>query len=446
MMESSERNMTESLSADTQALLLLCSRLGQVDINGAKPLTTKQYVSLTHWLREREMRPGDLLDNQGRSLLVDLKVRGLSRAAVEALLDRGAALGIVTERWASRGLWVLGGGDAGYPHRLKSYLGEAAPPLLYGAGNPKLLQDGGLAMVGSRDASEEDIEFARRVAAACASQGCLVISGGARGVDLESMVAAFEEGGGAVGVLPDSLSRTTVSARYREGIITGRLALVSPNDPDARWFAYTAMERNKLIYALSDAALVVSSAAESGGTWSGAVEALEGHRITVYVKVHGAVQEGNRRLLAHGAAPFPEGPWTDLKSLFVEPPPVTTLFSEKLAATGDATALEAVAPAAPQAEASSEPGPALKPTEPRTAWPHEVFAIILPEMLSALAEPRTEKDIEQWLGIVPAQAKAWLKRACEEGHVRKQGRPVRYVAIAKQPLLFDGTQTGTVEA
>jgi hypothetical protein len=46
----------------------------------------------------------------------------------------------------------------------------------------------------------------------------------------------------------------------------------------------------------------------------------------------------------------------------------------------------------------------------------------------APAEPGTEKDVQQALGATPAQAKAWLKRACDEGHVRKLKRPARYVA------------------
>jgi hypothetical protein len=35
------------------------------------------------------------------------------------------------------------------------------------------------------------------------------------------------------------------------------------------------MQRNKLIYALADAALVVNSDFEKGGTWAGAIEQLE---------------------------------------------------------------------------------------------------------------------------------------------------------------------------
>jgi len=408
--------MTMGLSADTQAVLLLCSRLGQSVENGAKPLTLRQYATLARWLRERSMRPADLLENSGRARLAELQSPDLAPENVERLLDRGAALGIMTERWTSRGLWVLSRGDDAYPARFKSYLGQVAPPLLFGAGEIGLLQRGGLAMVGSRDASDDDIEFARRVAAACAAQDISVISGGARGVDLESMAGAFEADGKAVGVLADSLARSAVSPRYREGLMSGRLALVSPYDPDARWFAFTAMERNKLIYALSDAALVVSSAADNGGTWSGAVEALEAGKIPVYVRDCGEVKEGNRKLLARGGHPFPEDPWDNLWSLFTPVASEPTLFTT---------------PAEPQPEAAA-PETLVKPER----RPRDAFEAVLPDLLLALAEPGTEKELEQALGVVPAQAKAWLKRACDEGHVRKLNRPVRYVAAAHAHPLF----------
>jgi predicted Rossmann fold nucleotide-binding protein DprA/Smf involved in DNA uptake len=388
---------------------------------------------LTRWLRERSMRPGDLLDHGGRARLAELQSSDLAPEALEKLLDRGAALGIMAERWTSRGLWVLSRSDDAYPGRLKTYLGQAAPPLLFGAGEPRLLQAGGLAMVGSRDASEEEIEFARSVAAACASQDVPVISGGARGVDLEAMAAGFEAGGKAIGVLPDSLARNAVSARYREGLLSGRLVLVSPYDPDARWFAFTAMERNKVIYALSDAALVVSSAAENGGTWAGAVEALDAARIAVYVKANGDVKEGNRKLLARGGRPFPEGPWTDLRSLFAPVAPEPTLFTSAPAPEPGPAPTASEEPFAPQrAEPTASASPA--------SQPRDAFDVVLPDLLLALSEPGTEKNLEQALGVVPAQAKAWLKRACDEGHVRKLSRPVRYVAAQHVHPLFSGAE------
>jgi predicted Rossmann fold nucleotide-binding protein DprA/Smf involved in DNA uptake len=430
--------MSEGLSADTQAVLLLCSRLGQKEENGVKPLTARQYGTLARWLRERSMRPADLLENAGRARLAELQSSNPGAEAVERLLDRGAALGIMAERWTSRGLWVLSRSDDAYPGRLKGYLGQAAPPLLFGAGDSRVLQAGGLAIVGSRDASEEDIEFARSVAAACASQDIAVVSGGARGVDLEAMAAGFEAGGKAVGVLPDSLAQNAVSPRYREGLISGRLILVSPYDPDLRWFAFTAMERNKVIYALSEAALVVSSAADNGGTWAGAVEALDAARIAVYVKAHGNVKEGNRKLLARGGRQFPEGPWPDLRSLLTPVAAEPTLLTPPL-------------PAEPAA-ASAVPGNSIPPKKPEPpafapskTRPCDVFEVVLPNLLLALAEPGTEKNIEQALGVVPAQAKAWLKRACDEGHVRKLNRPVRYVAAKHCHPLFSGAERDTEE-
>lgn len=333
---------------------------------------------------------------------------------------------------------MLSRSDEAYPGRLKSYLGQAAPPLLFGAGDPGPLHGGGLAIVGPRDASEEDIEFARKVAAACASQDVAVISGGARGVDLEAMAAGFEAGGKALGVLPDSLAQNVVSARYREVLLSGRLVLISPYDPDARWFAFTAMERNKVIYALSDAALVVSSAGESGGTWAGAVEALDAARVPVYVKANGSLREGNRKLLARGGRPFPEGPWPDLRSLFMAVTSEPTLFTPAPAPEPAATATAPENPSTPEE------------TEPATSaavgtHPHDAFKVVLPDLLLALAELGTEKHVEQALGVVPAQAKAWLKRACDEGHVRKLSRPVRYVAATHVHPLFTGAERGTGE-
>ncbi|MBM4164800.1 MAG: hypothetical protein FJ222_10240 [Lentisphaerae bacterium] len=55
--------------------------------------------------------------------------------------------------------------------------------MLFGAGDPALLQGGGLAIVGSRDVDDAGQAFAGDVARWCARGGMPVISGGARGVD-----------------------------------------------------------------------------------------------------------------------------------------------------------------------------------------------------------------------------------------------------------------------
>jgi DNA processing protein len=101
-----------------------------------------------------------------------------------------------------RGVSVISRSDNCYPEQLKRYLGQAAPPLLYGVGSKTLLNRGGLAIVGSRDRTEEDGDFARRVGERCAHEGIGVISGAAKGIDRDAMTGALEVGGWAWEFLP----------------------------------------------------------------------------------------------------------------------------------------------------------------------------------------------------------------------------------------------------
>jgi predicted Rossmann fold nucleotide-binding protein DprA/Smf involved in DNA uptake len=67
------------------------------------------------------------------------------------------------------------------------------------------------------------------------------------------------------------------------------------------------MQRNKLIYALADASLVVSSDINKGGTWAGATEQLDKLRLVpVYVRSTGVSSSGLDALRSKGALPWPE--------------------------------------------------------------------------------------------------------------------------------------------
>jgi predicted Rossmann fold nucleotide-binding protein DprA/Smf involved in DNA uptake len=288
------------LSQDTQAVLLLCTRLGQRD-ESLKPLTARQYTAVEKWLNESSLRPGDLLHTGGRERLSELSSSDVPQDAIEKLLDRGAALGLMVERWTSQGLWIVSRGDSAYPTRYEEYLQHAAPPVLYGVGEQALLQHGGVAVAGSRDASEEDLNFAERVGSACARQKIFVISGAAKGVDSAAMMAALNHGGCAVGVLAEGLGRAALAGQYHDAIMDSRLTLISAYEPESPWRTFAAMERNKLIYALADAAIVVAASDGQGGTWAGAVEALKRGQIPVFAKASGELAAGNCKLLQTGA-------------------------------------------------------------------------------------------------------------------------------------------------
>ena len=62
------------------------------------------------------------------------------------------------------------------------------------------------------------------------------------------------------------------------------------------------MQRNKLIYALADAALVVNSDLNKGGTWTGAIEQLERLKLVpVFVRSTGETSAGLEALRKRGA-------------------------------------------------------------------------------------------------------------------------------------------------
>jgi predicted Rossmann fold nucleotide-binding protein DprA/Smf involved in DNA uptake len=426
-----------SPTADTQAVLLLCAKLGERhDI--AKPLNTRQYSALAKWLRERSLRPRDLLQDNGRMQLSELRLSEVGRAQIERLLDRGAALGVMVERWTSRGVWLISRADEGYPVRFKTYLQHATPPVIYGVGEPSSLQKGGLAVVGSRHASEEDLSFAERVAAACADQRITIISGAAKGIDSESMMSAINQRGSAIGVLAEGLGRAAVAEPYHEAIVEGRLTLISPYEPESRWFAFTAMERNKLIYALADAALIVASSDEQGGTWSGAVEALKQGQIPIYVKGSGEIPAGNRKLIQSGAQEFPREPWINLRQLFENLSPRNILsFGDQSQTHPDTGSAVSVSEQLAPDNRISAPAPApLELAADQDRNGSDAYNHIVEAMLEVLAEPIDQKSVAEKLNVLPSQAKAWLKRAVEEGRVRRTKKPLRYVRTSTPLSLF----------
>ncbi|MBE9046540.1 DNA-protecting protein DprA, partial [Pleurocapsales cyanobacterium LEGE 10410] len=240
------------LSPDTQAMLLLCASFGSSRTAEPKPLTLREYNNLASWLKNNDITPKDLLAPTIQKRLLQLDFDRLKSHRILALLDRGVMLSLAVEKWTNQGLWILGRGDVEYPKRLKQRLKYQAPAIIYGVGDKKILSQGGLAIVGSRDLNNAGLEYTQKLAQTCAEQGIQVISGGARGVDRVSMLGTLEAAGTVVGVMADSLAKAAVAKKYRRGIQEGRLTLISTYDPNAGFNVGNAMGRNKYVYALAD--------------------------------------------------------------------------------------------------------------------------------------------------------------------------------------------------
>lgn len=142
---------------------------------------------------------------------------------------------------------------------------------------------------------------ARQVGSAAARHALVVVSGGASGVDRLAMDAALGAGGQVVGVLAGSILEAARNQATRLAITEGRLCLCSPHPPAAGFSAANALGRNKVIYALASATLVVASQEGRGGTWAGAAEALRRRTLAVLAWTGPGATDGNAALVALGA-------------------------------------------------------------------------------------------------------------------------------------------------
>ncbi len=298
--------MNSSVSSNTQAILLLTAPL-MVGRGGysSELLSPGEYNRLARVLHDNQREPADLLGPEASELVTQF--HGIiDSGRLMRLLGRGFLLSQAIERWQARSIWVVSRADPDYPSRLKTRLKHAAPAVFYGCGDAAILDLGGLAIVGSRHVDNALIEYTESIGRLTAKARKTVVSGGARGIDQAAMRGALQAGGRVIGALVDSLERLALARDNREFLMNERLVLISAYDPAAGFDVGHAMQRNKIIYALADAALIVSSDYESGGTWAGAIEQLENLRLVpVYVRSNGDIGKGLKALLRKGALPWP---------------------------------------------------------------------------------------------------------------------------------------------
>jgi len=303
-------DIRDYLSDDGQAVLALCSALAVPDATGddhAAPLKLAEWNELSRQIQSSALKqPGALQGHTADELARELAVPSDDAERIVRLLDRSGRLALELENLFSRGIWAMTRVDKHYPSRLRDTLKHQAPSVLFGSGEIHLLRRAGVAVVGSRNIDEAGAAFAREVGRKAAAAGLAVVSGGARGTDRLAMDGAMEANGAAIGALADSLEATIRKSDVRELLLDGCLLLLTSYAPTAGFSIGGAMGRNKLIYGLSDFAIVVSSDFQTGGTWAGAVEALKAGWCPVFVRDGPDVPKGNRELLRLGAAPLAE--------------------------------------------------------------------------------------------------------------------------------------------
>jgi len=291
------------ITASTQAILLLTSSFFEKKAEDVIPLNSIEWGRFALWLHEHNLKPDSLLQGDFENLLSTWSDNNITKNRLKILLNRGATLALAIEKWQRVGIWVVTRSSSDYPQQLKKKLRHLSPPVLYGIGNPRLLNKPAVAVVGSRKAPKKILEYAYKLGNKIANDGYTLVSGGAKGIDEVAMMGALEAGGTAIGILPDNLLKASLLSQYRHALMNNELVLISAYYPESPFSVTNALENNKYIYTQSLSTIVAHSEIK-GGTWSGANEALKKEYTSVWVTL---ISEGNKKLAERGANILPIG-------------------------------------------------------------------------------------------------------------------------------------------
>jgi DNA processing protein len=196
---------------------------------------------------------------------------------------------------------VLALGDAAWPPLL---LQTADPPLLlYVDGELSCLQQPGIAIVGSRQASAQGRDNARAFALALGRQGYWTVSGLAQGIDAAAHEGALASPAGTIAVVGTGLDRVYPPAhKDLARRIAERGAVLSEYPPGTPPLPEHFPQRNRIIASLSLGTLVVEAALRSGSLITARLASEAGREVyAVPGSIHAPQSRGCHALLKQGA-------------------------------------------------------------------------------------------------------------------------------------------------
>lgn len=286
---------------DNLALVVLCSTLGYRAKDGetpVKPLTVAAYNKLEARLETAGFTPSIFLTEKLSDISERLSLNEAEIDHIKQLLLRSDKLAEELDRLAEKKIYVVGRTQENYPVKLKKAMGKHAPIIFFYCGDMKLLGCETVAIIGSREVTDGEHDYASKHARISAQNNRVVVSGGAKGIDTIAKDAALHAGGKVVTYVSDDM--VGYITKNAEFILWDRMLVLSAFHPEAAFKGYNALERNKYIYASSDYAVVVSSGDGTGGSYKGALDCIKKEYCPLYVKDDKDAPPGNKKLIEQG--------------------------------------------------------------------------------------------------------------------------------------------------
>jgi len=191
--------------------------------------------------------------------------------------------------------------DERFPPLLKDI--PSPPAALWLAGDPDVLWQPQLAVIGSRNPTVGGLDNARSFAGELARQGLTITSGMASGIDSAAHEAALDAGGRTVAVLGTGIDIVyPASGRALAQRIREQGALVSEFPPGTPPKRSHFPSRNRLISGLSLGVLVIEAGLRSGTLITARMAANQGRDVFALPgSIHNPLAKGCHRLIRDGA-------------------------------------------------------------------------------------------------------------------------------------------------
>lgn len=157
--------------------------------------------------------------------------------------------------------------NSDFPNKLK----QSKISKLYYRGNIDLLKRKSIAIVGSRKMTNYGRKVARRFSDFLSKEGYAIISGLAIGVDSYAHIAALENDGRTIAVLPSGINQIYPKENIilAQRIINNGGLIISEYEDEEEVSLKCFPKRNELIARLSDCILIIEAGEKSGSTITG---------------------------------------------------------------------------------------------------------------------------------------------------------------------------------
>lgn len=229
--------------------------------------------------------------------LTNRQIRGLCDASLDTAQEK-------LRQCDKNGWRVLTPDSPAYPQRLLEL--RDLPVVLYASGEPECLHERlGIAVVGTRTASETSRRVASQLCREITRAGAVVVSGGALGIDSAAHEGALSAGGKTVAVLGCGLGTpyllTNEPLRVR---IAKQGALITEFAPFAPVTAHNFPLRNRIISGICYGTLVIEAGGRSGSLITAGFALEQGRDVlAVPGDITNSAYTGANTLIREGAKP-----------------------------------------------------------------------------------------------------------------------------------------------